>query len=256
MDSGKLVKVESMPVDGLYDQEQILALLERIARSPGLLERMMQCVDRMPDIERMVGRVEDRCRQTTVQCDTLEAICRGYLCSANVNYSQLTIDQTSGRNQVKLNVPVTGLGGDFVNSFPVPPGKKILLTHKPRPGFTPEHIRVDLNVAGGANNYSDFSLQFYLAPGGVNSELGFEIGNEYDGNLFLGKDGSQLKVDFPEYSNQPIDIGSLEKLAVVLANNGPANNLDSAHINVFYDNNRFYELCKRRCACSIPGAAV
>lgn len=43
---------------------------------------------------------------------------------------------------------------------------------------------------------------------------------------------------------------------MVLANNGPANNLDSAHINVFYDNNRFYELCKRRCACSIPGAAV
>jgi hypothetical protein len=33
----------------------------------------------------------------------------------------------------------------------------------------------------------------------------------------------------------------------VIRNNGAANNLDSAHVNIFYDNARFYELCKARC---------
>ena len=32
------------------------------------------------------------------------------------------------------------------------------------------------------------------------------------------------------------------------SNNGAANNLDSAHVNIFCDNTRFYELCKARCS--------
>jgi len=125
----------------------------------------------------------------------------------------------SNRSQVKLNEIVTGLGGDFVNAFPVPPTKKIRLTHKSRPGFTPTKIQIDLNLAGGGNNYSDFSIQFFLVPGGVNSALGLEVGNEYDGNLFLNKDGTQISVPFPEYRGQPLDVGSLETLAVVITNN-------------------------------------
>ena len=40
-------------------------------------------------------------------------------------------------------------------------------------------------------------------------------------------------------------------LAIVISNNGAVNNLDSAHVNVFYDNSRFYELCKARCGCPV-----
>lgn len=156
--------------------------------------------------------------------------------------------------QVNLEDIVTGLGGDFVNAFPVPP-KMIRLTHKSRPGYTPTKIAIDMNLAGGANNYLDFTLQFYLFPGGVSTGLGLEVGSQMRGNQFLNKDGTQIHVPFPEYRNASIDIGSLETLALVIRNNGAANNLDSAFVTVYYNNKEFYALCKKRCGCVTPGAA-
>lgn len=253
MDSGKLVKFEQLSVQGQYSQEQIMEVLQFLAR-PGVTERMVRCADRLPELERACSAIEDRCRTTVSRCESLELLCRTFLCPGNVNYSQRALDEYSGRSQVKLSEIITGLGGDFVNAFPVPPGKKIRLTHKSRPGYTPTNIRIDLNVAGGGNNYSDFLIQFYVVPGGVNSNQGLEIGDAYDGNIFLNKDGTQISVNFPEYRGIPLDIGSLETLAIVISNNGPVNNLDSAHVNVFYDNTRFYELCKARCGCKTPSS--
>ena len=252
MESGKLVKFEQLPVQGQYNQEKILDLLQTLAQNPGALERIMRCADRFHEIERAMTSFEDKCRMTVSRCESLEMLCQTFICPGNVNFSQRALDEYSGKSQVKLTEIVTGLGGDFVNAFPVPPTKKIRLTHKPRPGYTPTNIRIDLNVAGGGNNYSDFLLQFYVVPGGVNSSLGLEIGDAYDGNIFLNKDGTQISVTFPEYRGLPLDIGSLETLAIVISNNGPVNNLDSAHVNVFYDNTRFYELCKARCGCAMP----
>ncbi|MBK8259947.1 MAG: hypothetical protein IPK80_01250 [Nannocystis sp.] len=232
-----------------YNQKAILDLLHALSCTPGLTERLMRCLERFPDLERQIGAFEDRCRTTVQRCEATERLCQAYMCPGNVNFSQRTLDEYSNRSLVKLKEPVTGLGGDFVNAFPVPPGKKIRLTHPARPGFTPTRMRVDMNIAGGGNNYSDFTLQFYLVPGGVNSDQGLEVGNSNDGNMFLNKDGSQLEVQFPQYRGNPLDIGSLEKLAVVITNNGAVNNLDSAHVNVWYDNDQFFELCKARCGC-------
>lgn len=252
MESGKLVKFEQLPVQGQYSQEQLMEVLHKLACNPGILERMMRCADRFPDIERYCTTIEDRCRTTVSRCESLEMLCQTFICPGNVNFSQRALDEYSGRSQVKLTEIVTGLGDPHVNTFPVQPGKKIRLTHKPRPGYTPTNIRIDLNLAGGGNNYSDFLLQFYVVPGGVNSNQGLEIGDAYDGNIFLNKDGTQISVTFPEYRGLPLDIGSLETLAIVISNNGAVNNLDSAHVNVFYDNTRFYELCKARCGCAVP----
>jgi len=254
MESGKLVKFEQMPAQGNYTEQQIMDVLHRLAGNPGVLDRMMRCADRLPEIERYLGSFEDRCRSTVSRCDTIEMLCRNFLCPGNVNFSQPTIDNYSSKSQVKLVDIVKDLGGDFVNSFPVAPGKKIRLTHKPRPGYTPTEIRIDFNLAGNGNNYSDLTVQFFLAPGGMNSEQGFELGNAYDGNMFMNKNGTQLVVPFMEHRGHPIDIGSLETLAVVISHNGAANNLDSAHVNIFYDNSRFYELCKARCSggCATP----
>ncbi len=254
MESGKLVKFEQLSTQGNYSHEQIMDVLCKLANAPGALDQLLRYGERLPEIVRFCNSFEDRCRTTVSRCDSIEMLCRNFLCPGNVNFSQPTLDNYSGKSNVKLVDPVTDLGGDFVNTFPVPPGKLIRLTHKPRPGYTPTTIRIDLNIAGGGNNYSDFTVQFYLVPGGMNSNLGFEIGNEYDGNLFLNKDGTQISVPFPEYRGMPIDVGSLETLAVVIRNGGAANNLDSAHINVFYDNSRFYELCKARCSgsCATP----
>ena len=247
MDSGKLVKFEQMPVQGNTSQEALMEVLQRLANNPALLSEMQRCIQRMPDLERQCSSFEERCRSTVSRCETIEMMCRNFLCPGNVNFSQRTLDEVSGRSTVKLTEPVTGLGDPFVNNFPVPPGKKIRLTHRSRPGYTPKEIRIDLNLAGGGNNYSDFLILFYLVPGGVSTTTGLEASDAYDGNLFLNKDGSQLVVPFPEYRNMPLDVGSLETLAVVISNNGAANNLDSAHVNIFYDNTRFYELCKARC---------
>jgi len=254
MDNGKLVKFEQLPAQGQFSQEQLMDVLQRLSCNPGLLDRMLRCVERMPDIERHLSGFDDRCRATVSKCETIELLCRNFLCPGNVNFSQRTLDGYSTRNTVKMTEIVTGLGDPFVNSFPVPPGKKIRLTHKARPGYTPTEIRIDMNLAGGANNYSDFLTIFYLVPGGVTTEQGIEATDAYDGNLFLNKDGGQLVVQFPEYRNMPLDVGSLETLAVVISNNGAANNLDSAHVNVFYDNSRFYEQCKARCSggCAAP----
>ena len=249
MESGKLIKVEALPREGDVN-EQMLEFLRRMASMPGFFERVIRCTDRMPDVERYMSTFEERCRATMSRCDALEMLCRNFLCPGNVNFSQRTLDENSGLNQVKASEIVTGLGDPYVNAFPVPPGKKIRLTHRPRPGYTPTVIRIDMNIAGGGNNYSDFSVQFYLVPGGVDSSLGMTVGNNYDGNIFLNKDGGQVAVPFPEYRGAPYDIGSLETLAVEIRNGGAANNLDSAHVNIFYDNSRFYELCKARCGCA------
>jgi hypothetical protein len=257
MESGKLVKFEQLPSQGA-SQDQLMEVLQKLACYPGALDQVLRFGDQLPNIVRFCNSFEDRCRQTVSRCDAIEMLCRNFLCPGNTNYSQPTLDNFSGKSQVKLSEIVTGLAGDFVNTFPVPPGKMIRLTHKPRPGYTPTQLRIDMNIAGGGNNYSDFTLQFYLVPGGMNSNQGFEIGNEYDGNMFLNKDGTQIAVPFPEYRGMPIDVGSLETLALVIRNGGAANNLDSAHVNVFYDNSRFYELCKARCSggCSMPPSSV
>jgi hypothetical protein len=257
MDSGKLIKVEALPREGDYNMnDQILEFLRRLANNPGSLERVLRCADQLPDLQRSLNSFDDRCRSTMNRCDAIEMLCRNFLCPGNVNFSQRTLDEYSGLNQVKLVEVVTGLGDPYVNAFPVPPGKRIRVTHKARPGYTPTNIRLDLNIAGGANNYSDFAVQFFLVPGGVDSGLGLSVGNNYDGNIFLNKDGTQIAVPFPEYRGSPLDIGSLETVAAEIRNGGAANNLDSAHINIFYDNSRFYELCKARCSggCAAPSA--
>ncbi len=255
MDNGKLVKVEMMPREGepMFTQDHMDKL--RMLLCSGMLDRLAQCAERIPNIESAMSRVEVQCRVVTQRCDASDLMFQQYICPGNVNFSQRTLDEYSDDAQVNLEDIATGLGGDFVNTFPVPPTKLIRLTHKARPGYTPTKIAIDLNIAGGGNNYLDFTLQFYLVPGGVSSGLGLEVGPQMRGNQFLNKDGTQIHVPFPEYRNAPIDIGSLETLALVIKNNGAANNLDSAFVTVYYDNKLFYALCKKRCGCVTPGAA-
>ena len=253
---GKLVPVEMLGREGefVFNQEA-MDRLRLLACTPGAIERLLQCAERFPYLDSCISKVESQCRTITQRCDATDLMMQGYICPGQVNYSQRTLDEDSDDAQVNLEDIVTGLGGDFVNAFPVPPNKMIRVTHKSRPGYTPTKIAIDLNVAGGGNNYLDFTLQFYLVPGGVSTGLGLEVGPQMRGNQFLNKDGTQIHVPFPEYRNAPIDVGSLETLALVIRNNGAANNLDSAFITVYYDNKLFYALCKKRCGCVTPGAA-
>ena len=253
---GKLVPVEMLGRDGEFTfNQEAMDRLRMFACTPGMIERLSQIMERFPYIESCVSRVEGQCRTVSQRCDATDMFLSGYVCPGQVNYSQRTLDEYSDDSQVNLETIVTGLGGDFVNAFPVPPTKMIRLTHLSRPGYTPTKIAIDLNLAGGGNNYLDFTLQFYLFPGGVSTGQGLEVGSQMRGNQFLNKDGTQIHVPFPEYRNSSIDVGSLETLALVIKNNGAANNLDSAFVTVYYNNKEFYALCKKRCGCATPGAA-
>lgn len=243
--TGKLVKTEGILVQDVYSQEQIMEMLRRLACNPGAVERLLQCADQLPAMARTLSSFEDRCRTTISRCDAIDLLCRNFLCPGNVNFSQRTLDEYSGQSLIKLDSIIKDLGDPYVNAFPVPPGKKIRMTHEQRPGYSPTSIRVDLNLANNGNNYSDITLEFFVGS----KVMVHKIGNSYDGNMFLNKDGTQIEVKFPEYRNLPVDIGSLETLTVEISNKGPANNLNSAHINIQYDNGRFYELCKVRSGC-------
>ncbi len=244
MNNGKLVAVETIPIDGnfTFGQDE-LDKLRRLACTPGAIEALLSAVRNLDQIGQQVRGLQNR-------CDANDKMFEAYICPGNVNYSQRTLDEYSDDAQVNLESIVTGLGAPYVNAFPVPPaGQRIRLTHRPRPGFTPTKIAIDLNIAGGANNYLDFVLQFYLVPGGVPNAQGLEVGSQMRGNQFLNKDGTQIHIPFPDYRNCPIDVGSLEGLALEITNNGAANNLESAFVTVYYDNNAFYQMCKKKCGC-------
>ena len=85
MESGKLIKVETLPREGDYAQEQIMEVLRKLASNPGAIERVLRCADRLPDVERNLSGFEDRCRSTMNRCDAIEMLCRNFLCPGNVN---------------------------------------------------------------------------------------------------------------------------------------------------------------------------
>jgi hypothetical protein len=214
---------------------------------------IMACATKMATVQKCYGDLEEKCKTLEGTCEVLKKLVKRICCTAHQNYSSITIDELSDDSQVMLEQKVTGLGDPYVNDFPVGPKKRIRLQQKERPGWSPLEIRIDLNLANNASNYLDFQVQFFLGPG--DNQPGKPIGPLYTGNQFLHKDGTQIKVPFPTYKNEPIIIGSLEKLSVEIFNNGINGNLDSAQVIIPYDNERFYTMCAELCGAR-PGCGT
>jgi hypothetical protein len=206
-------------------------------------------VDKVLQTLRELCRERDRyrsdCELLTRRCDSLEAMQKLICCPGNTQYSQFTLDGYSADNLIELDKVVKGLGGDYVDDFPVPPGKKIRLITEERPGFAPEWIRMDFSLANDGVNYLDIKAQLFIIPGGQ-EPLGAKFGPRYRGNQFLHKDGRQEQVAFPLYRDMPLVVGSNEQVAIDLEHSGP-NNLNSAYITFYHDANRFYRLCRQSC---------
>ncbi len=205
----------------------------------------------LPELSKMAGcipdlsRLSEMCRGVERRCASVEEVVRRACCPGNILYSQITLDEYSDDTQVNLRTIVGDFGSNFVDQYPVAPGKCIRLEQAARPGYTPTKIAIDFSLANQGTNYLDLSIQFYLGEGGKTK--GKPIGPTFRGNQFINKNGTQIHIDFPEYRNCPVDVGSVEKLAVELCVDGGANNLDSAFVTVFYNNKRFYQLCKSDC---------
>lgn len=208
--------------------------------SPEHLREFGRCISSIirctPQIETCIPKVESSCKQINALEAQLEKLRKSWvlaICPANVLYSQRTTSRLSSHNSILFKDIVTGLGDPYVDTFPVPPAKR-LRRRIQRAGFCPAYIRGDFNLANNATNYSDIELQFYIS--------GEEHGSSIFGNQLLMKSGNEVKYEFPPYEGMPIIIGSLDTLEVDIINNGP-NNLESANIFVHNDVQRWYELC-------------
>lgn len=237
MDNAMLVQTQ-----GLYTSDQEL-FLQRFRDLSGcdiaeFLRRFQKLMEQNSDYRR-------ECERLTRRCNTIEALLDRACCPGNRLYSQQTLDEHSGNNQIPLTTPVTGLGGDYVDAFPVPPGKKIRLQHLPRPGYQPQTIAVDFALAGAGDNYLDLIIQLYNYPGGQPG--GKPYGPTYRGNQFLNKDGTQIHLPFPPYRGAPHVVGSAEVMQVEISHTGAVNNLNSAYITLYYDADKFYEQCRTSC---------
>jgi hypothetical protein len=238
-----IIKYEGLPSDMAVGSDVVFHQLLRALRcSPDRWEELLRCANRLSSTESCYRTMEEKCRTLEGQCELLMKLVKHVCCSANVNFSKITIDEYSDDSQVNLEEIVTGLGDPYVDNFPVQNNKKIRLQHPERPGWTPTDIRIDLNLTGNATNYLDFTIQFFLGAG--DKQLGKPIGPLYKGNQFLNKDGTQIRLPFPKYKAEPIDVGSLERLAVEITSKSAGANLESAQIVIPYDNNRFYKMCE------------
>jgi hypothetical protein len=190
--------------------------------------------------DRMV-RVENGCTTVTRRCDDLQNVLRQACCPANMLYSQITINENSHKDQVNIVTPVTGLGDPYVDSLPVPPGKKIRFVQEERPGYSPVDITVALNLANNGTNYLDIVVRFYVStkPTGP----GTQVGSEYRGFQFFSNDGLVTPIKFPLYQNSPVTVGSKEYLLIEIEHLGTANNLTSAFASARVNNAGWYAAC-------------
>ncbi len=260
-----LMKATAAPAKPVYQNEEERRLLfERLCAVIGIdrhrFERMMSCIERCERLETRCGELETALQQTasstssscgcsTVasRCDNIWAVAKRACCPGNLLYSQITLDEYSDNAEVPLDNIVQDFGAGYVNELPVAPGQAIRFEQSARPGYLPSTIWIDFALAGGAVNYLDLEIQFYLGPGG--KAKGKEIGPRYRGNQFVHKDGRQEKIEFPRYRGHTVEVGSAEKIGVEIRHIGSANNLISASIRLPYDEEAWYEHCRRIGAC-------
>ena len=241
MSESSIVRMTSTDVEA--DDELHRRICRGLKMTPEEYAQMTRCAGRVPGLE-------NRCRELAAECEALKRLITASYCPANMNFSQVSVDKVSKETQVNVTEIVKGLGGDYVDNFPVPPGKKIRLIQRRRPGYLPNKIEVDVSLANAGTNYLDLKVQFFLTA--AENEIGEAIGPRYAGNQFLNKDGTQIHKPFPEYRSAPLAIGSLELVAVEVTHTGQSNALDSASVRLPYDEKFWAKMCTDAGLCIPP----
>lgn len=252
-----MATLQSTASAGLSDYEKQKALCDILKTEARALERLPELLRLFEALQSKCNALDSRCSSLQNQCTTLEQQCKDLsfyatliCCPGNILYSQPTLDNYSDEARLEFDQIVQDLGGDYVNAFPIPPGKKMLLKTPKRPGFCPSKIAADFGLANNGNNYLDIRMQFIISADNVDPvDAGTEIGNHYSGNDFLDKDGRQKDRPFPTWRNRVICIGSLEQIYVELTHKGGANNIDSAQIRLWHENNAWYKACAEQGSC-------
>jgi len=236
MDNGTLVSTQQLPGMGVTQAEMI----QRLCALAGVdLMEMQRC---LLEYKAQCGQLRQRCCDIEARYKTVADLLVQANCPTNVLYSEVTTAEYSDDNQVELTNVVTGLGGDYVDAVPVPPGKRIRLEQLSRPGYRPTTITFDVSMANNGVNYLDLEIQFFIIPGGQSG--GKPYGPKFRGNQFLNKNGTQIHLPWPMYQGKPLTVGSLERLAVEIKHGGAQNNIDSIYATVLHDADCAYNACR------------
>lgn len=243
--------------NSMTDDEKKRAVCHLLGIHEGDIETIKKLGQLLEAYQNKCAALEQKCNTLETQCTALTKQCHDatyyaslMCCPGNILYSLPTTDSYSDDERIEFLEVVKGLGDPYVDSFPVPPGKKILLTHKKRPGFCPGIIAADFGLANNGNNYLDLALQWYVSADDTEPLTeGQKIGSRFSGNDFLDKDGRQKDRNFPQWRNRVICVGGLERLFVELSHLGGANSIDSAQIRLFHANNAWYEACAEEGQC-------
>ena len=227
--------VQLIGSDGRDLEEETLLRLCRVLRiSPEDLAMLRLFGKRCDAIER-------DCRSLGQRCGAIEGVLDQTCCPANMNYSQPTIDKFSHKTQVNITNVVTGLGGDYVDTMPLNPGKRIRLIQEQRPGYSPVNVTVALNLANQGTNYLDLEVTFWVT---TDPQIqGEQLGSEYRGFQFFTNEGVPTPIPFPTYKNMAVTIGTMNYLAIEIAHKGAANNLVSAFVAVQVNSQGWYAAC-------------
>jgi hypothetical protein len=144
-----------------------------------------------------------------------------------VSFSPITLDCYEDEPSIVLDKIVAGKSPKAA-AFPVESGQSIRLAHAREPSFLPRYLEVSLELSDGTCNYHDYQLQLLLV--GPASERA--IGEPILGSRFHGKDGSRIPVSFPRHNGNPVIVGSLEHLEVLIHNRGTTSALIAASVGV------------------------
>ena len=234
MNNEQIVQVMGSNYPDATRIEMTRRLCELLGISPEKLAELLAMLHRLES-------VETRCQTVVQRCATLENVIRMVCCPANQLFSAITGDNFSHQNQVNLVTPVPGLGGDYVDGYPVTPGKKIRLTQVSRPGYAPTAFMVALNLANGGTNFLDIAVTLYVT---TDPKLqGEKLGSEYRGFQFFNNEGIPTPVPMPLYKNMPLTIGTMNYLMIELHHQGSANNLVSAFAAAHVNAQAWYAAC-------------
>ena len=246
------INATAIETTGTSNNEAVLRrFCDVLGMDPQTLKNLLHALKRIEMLEQKCKYLE-KCLNdssststTTVEqrCDDIWVVAKRACCPGNLLYSQITLDEYSDNAEVPLDIVVQDIGAPFQNALPVAPNQAIRFEQAARPGYLPSHIWIDFAFAGGGVNYLDLEIQFYLGPGG--KDKGKAIGPVYRGNQFVHKDGRTEKLVFPKYRGAIVEVGSIEKMAVEIRHIGSANNLTSASIRLPYDEEAWYEYCKK-----------
>ncbi len=106
-----IIKYEGLPQESQFGDPGVYhRILSVLGCDPARWNEILRCAQTMSSIDGCYRRMEEKCRTLEGQCEVLMRLVRHVCCSANINFSKITIDEYSDDSQVNLEEIVAGLG--------------------------------------------------------------------------------------------------------------------------------------------------